>query len=102
MEHLGLASAPQDVVGSRYAWISEFGKPVIIAELGVAGGSNYVRSWLREMHQEAGTLPLLSAIVYFNDKEPYTWGNKYGSPDWRVTPEMLQTLMQDVVGEKLN
>ena len=73
--------------------MSEFQKPVLIAELGVSGSVDYVRRWLQEMNREAATLPLLSAIVYFNDKEPYTWGSEYGSPDWRVSHENFQALL---------
>ena len=80
--------------------MSVFHKPVIIAELGVSGSSVYVERWLLDLKKQAQALPLLRAMVYFNDKEPHTWGKKYGSPDWRLTNDTLQELIiEGPVGE---
>jgi beta-mannanase len=94
LDLLGKASVPEDVVGERYGWLSQFNKPVIVAELGVSGSREYVVRWLQQTNELTQGLPLLSAIVYFNDKEPYTWGDKYGSPDWRLNRGTLRALTQ--------
>jgi len=62
-------------------------KPIIIAELGVAGDKQYVQDWLVELWKNVGAFPLLNAIVYFNEKEPHELPEPWGSPDWRLGME---------------
>ncbi len=100
LDNLGRASTALDAVGSRYHRVSIFHKPVIIAEIGVSGSSDYAKRWLLDLNKQAQALPLLRAIVYFNDKEPHTWGEKYGSPDWRISSDVLQELIEGPVGEQ--
>lgn len=79
----------------KYRRVEQFEKPVIIAEVGVAGRQAYRRAWLLEMlAMPAGSasFPLLTGLVYFNDKEPYHWPNGYGSPDWRLSASALAEL----------
>jgi len=78
-----------EVFGEEYARVACFGKPVVIAELGVAGSSAYRRTWLTELLGENRPFPLLESIVYFNDKEPSEWPNGFGAPDWRIAPTIL-------------
>jgi len=72
----------------KYWRVERFGKPVIIAELGAAGGKAYRLKWLSEISRlsaDRTSFPLLAGIVYFNDKEPHHWPKGYGSPDWRIS-----------------
>ncbi|TGQ38323.1 glycosyl hydrolase [Mesorhizobium sp. M00.F.Ca.ET.216.01.1.1] len=76
----------------KYRRVEKFGKPIIVAELGVAGRKAYRQNWMSEISAlPAGSspFPLLAGIVYFNDKEPYHWPGGYGSPDWRMTASDL-------------
>ena len=76
----------------KYRRVEKFGKPVIVAELGVAGRKLYRQNWLSEIFAIStgrNPFPLLIGIIYFNDKEPYHWPGGYGSPDWRVTASEL-------------
>ncbi|WP_163268963.1 glycoside hydrolase family 26 protein [Chelativorans alearense] len=76
----------------KYTRVERFGKPVIIAELGVAGGKAYRRTWMSQVLASApanAAFPLLTSVVYFNDKEPHYWPNGYGSPDWRLSASVL-------------
>jgi beta-mannanase/cellulose synthase/poly-beta-1,6-N-acetylglucosamine synthase-like glycosyltransferase len=98
LDKLGRVSVARDAVRPRYDRVVQFQKPVIFAEIGVSGHSEYVRKWLLDLNTLAQALPLLRAIIYFNDKEPHNWG-KYGSPDWRVTRDMLQALTKKQRGE---
>lgn len=74
----------------KYARVAQFGKPVMIAELGVSGSQAYRDTWFESLFDviEDGGHPfsLLRSIVYFNDKEPYHWPFGLGSPDWRIAP----------------
>jgi beta-mannanase len=82
-----------DAFGEKYGRVEKFRKPVIIAELGVAGQQRYRDQWLTEIRTVAtgakSKFPLLAGLVYFNDKEPHRWPGGHGAPDWRVTPSDL-------------
>jgi beta-mannanase len=81
-----------EAFGEKYYRVEKFDKPVVIAELGVAGQAGYRQSWLAEISEFSTSrdlFPLLAGIVYFNDKEPYHWPDGSGSPDWRVTTSDL-------------
>jgi len=74
----------------KYDRAARFGKPVVIAELGVSGDRAYRENWLRSLFEtlaRSDGFRSLRAVVYFNDKEPHYWPFGLGSPDWRVTPE---------------
>lgn len=68
-----------------YRQVEAFGKPVVVAELGYAGDSAYVRNWAENATRRYPEFPKLAAVVYFNDTEVYPWPQSYGLPDWRVT-----------------
>lgn len=84
----------------KYARSARYGKPVVIAELGVAGDSAYRKAWLRSLFEtleRPDSFGALHAVVYFNDKEPHYWPHDLGSPDWRVAPEQLQAARASAV-----
>jgi beta-mannanase len=68
-----------------YDLVATFGKPVIVAELGYDGTDGYVASWAKAATKPNAAFPLLTAVVYFDDKESYPWPGNFGLPDWRVT-----------------
>ena len=79
----------------KYDRAARFGKPVIIAELGVSGDRNYRENWLRSLFEtlaRSESFRALRAVVYFNDKEPHYWPFGLGSPDWRVTPDQWRAV----------
>ena len=84
LDNLGQWSSPKKTLQGRYDRVAEFGKPIVLAEVGVAGSSVYVNEWLRGLVQEASSLPLIKAIVYFNARETGIW-ERYGKPDWRLS-----------------
>lgn len=77
------------VLGEKYRRVARFGKPVAIAEFGVAGSEDYRRTWLEDSARRLAKFPRLEAIVYFNAEEPSSWPGDLGSPDWRVVPATL-------------
>ena len=74
------------VFGEKYMRVARFRKPVVIAEFGVAGSAEYRRAWLEDSARRLAKFPRLTAIVYFNAREPAAWPAGLGSPDWRVAP----------------
>jgi endoglucanase len=81
----------------KYERAAAFGKPVIIAELGVSGDREYRELWFQSLFESvlASTkFEALRAVVLFNDKEPHYWPMGLGSPDWRVDPAYLIGMKQ--------
>jgi cellulose synthase (UDP-forming) len=81
----GKSRSAIESLSEQYARVSATNKPVMIAELGVAGDKQYMHDWLMELSDNVAAFPLLCAIVYFNEKEPYPL--TLGSPDWRLGME---------------
>lgn len=84
-----------EALKEKYQRVSGFGKPVMIAELGVSGSADYKRAWYAEILDQQTyrrAFPLLTTVVFFNDKEPYKWPLGYGAPDWRLDKAALKAL----------
>lgn len=86
-DHLGKDQTFAEALSSKYRLVKAFGKPIVVAELGYEGDSDYVRSWAEDAAKRSPEFPDLTAVVYFNDKEVYPWPRPYGLPDWRVVRE---------------
>lgn len=90
-DKFGRARPVQERLAANYAALEGLGKPIGIFEVGFRGDEAFVK----EMANEVKRLPQqfkLSEIVYFNAVDPVTWPEPYGQPDWRVGPELFETL----------
>jgi endoglucanase len=89
LDHVGrpvyFAEKFQDI----YSVASRFEKPMMIAELGVAGDQPYRRVWMDELARALHQFPLLRVAAYFNAKDPESWPGRYGAPDWRIDPSVF-------------
>jgi beta-mannanase len=74
-----------------YRLAARFGKPIVVAELGYEGDQNYVRDWAETAADRNPVFPKLNAVVYFNDREVYTWPRNFGRPNWRVADQALNS-----------
>lgn len=91
----GLGLTPQsfdDIVGPRYALLAPLGKPMIISELGVSGGTDRQVAWLNAAAQSLAHYPQLRAVVYFDAVNPPV-NRSSTQPDWRLSPRSLDALM---------
>jgi beta-mannanase len=91
-ERYGRPRTFAEAFDEKYRRVEKFGKPVIIAEFGVAGRKRYRQDWISEISALSTgprPFPLLSGIVYFYDKEPHYWPGGHGSPDWRAAAAEL-------------
>ncbi|WP_338723690.1 glycoside hydrolase family 26 protein [Devosia sp. XK-2] len=70
-----------------YTLVKDYGKPIVVAELGYEGDQTYVRQWAESVTRRHAEFPGLTAVVYFNDREVYPWPDDFGLPDWRVVQE---------------
>lgn len=77
----GFASA----LAEKYELVQKYGKPVMVAELGVDGSDDYRYRWLAGLQSAGQSFPLLRAVVYFDRKETGQWADSYGQPSWTIT-----------------
>jgi endoglucanase len=91
--HWGFATARSfaDLLREKYPVAQRFGKPLVVAEMGVAivDPSEEAR-WLREARASFERFPLLRGVSYFNARQPRDPPQISVYPDWRLrTPEVL-------------
>ena len=79
-----------DILTPRYNLAVQFGKPVVVAELGYVGKAAYVQKWENEVRQIYPQFPELVGVMYFNQHEVYPWPDGYGLPDWRVGKRVVE------------
>ncbi|MDA3889861.1 MAG: glycosyl hydrolase [Allgaiera sp.] len=79
-----------EIMGPRYARAAQFGKPVVVAELGYSGDQAYVDKWTDEIRNIGNRYPQLVGLVYFNYPELYPWPHGYGKPDWRIHHRVIK------------
>jgi beta-mannanase len=84
--HNGIPVGFKERLAKRYDHLCCLGKPIMLAEAGVAGSAAYREAWLRAMLAPDPARPLMAA-VYFNSKEPWPWPETGDKPDWRVDPD---------------
>ncbi|WP_201839012.1 glycoside hydrolase family 26 protein [Microvirga zambiensis] len=85
----GAAQTYQQALETLHGRIERFGKPIIVAEVGVSGNTTYRRQWLDSLTRRDARFPDVDAVVYFNAPEPHHWPPPFGSPDWRISPRDL-------------
>lgn len=89
-EILGKAQSFKDILTPRYERALEFGKPIVIAELGYSGSEEYVDRWDNSVRQDLEEYEELRAVVYFNEREVYPWPDGFGFPDWTVSNRVIE------------
>jgi beta-mannanase len=79
---------PRDFVtlfDPQYQAMTRLNKPVVIAELGVTGGADFQKRWLRAAFSAFPRYPTLRGVVYFNAVNAVT-PFVQSPPDWRIDP----------------
>jgi len=88
-EILGHERTFQEILAPRYERANQFGKPIVVAELGYVGDQAYVDKWDGDVRQEYPEFPNLAAVVYFNQVEVYPWPDGYGRPNWKFDGHVI-------------
>jgi endoglucanase len=78
-----------DIFAPRYERALQFGKPIMIAELGYAGDADHIAQWDADVRSQSARYPELEAVVYFNQQEVYPWPDGFGLPNWRRTENVI-------------
>ncbi len=73
-----------ELFGVKYRTVAPFGKPIVIAEFGVANDSDGRQAaWLQDAYASFDQYPLLRGLVYFNSMNaPNSWTGTV--PDFRL------------------
>jgi len=81
----------EEIFFEKYELVKGFGKPVLIAELGVTGGREYQWEWMYGLFRSVQRFPLLKSVVYFNARDSeLAWGRDYEVPDWRIDRRLFR------------
>lgn len=86
---LGEELSFDDIFAPRYERALQFGKPIMVAELGYVGDAEHIAMWDADVRTKGEQYPELVAVVYFNQREVYPWPDDFGLPDWRRTANEL-------------
>lgn len=89
-EIIGHERTFREILDPRYERALAFGLPIVVAELGFVGDSDYVAKWVDDVRQDVEGLTELVAVIYFNQTEVYPWPDGYGLPDWRFGHNILE------------
>lgn len=89
---LGREFGFDELLNDRYYRMNTYNKPLVIAELGIAGSGenkNNIINKLRDNRILRERYPLLHSIVLFSDKTESWVPNVVEEPDWRLNREQL-------------
>jgi beta-mannanase len=85
----GFGLPPQsfvELLRPRYERMVGFGKPIILAEVGVSGSPDRQADWLAQAAGALAEFPAIRALGYFNDVNAAN-SRLAHRPDWRLAPE---------------
>lgn len=87
------ASSFREFFYPKYNLVKKYKKPVMIAELGVAGTAEFQKKWLIDAFDQFSSFPLLRQVIYFNAVDhPGVWGEDLPVPDWRLSRETVEVM----------
>jgi cellulose synthase (UDP-forming) len=87
-------SSFRSLFSQKYDLVKRYQKPIIIAELGVAGTSEFQKKWLIDAFNQFTSFPLLRQVIYFNATDhPGVWGENLPIPDWRLSRSTLESFL---------
>lgn len=71
-------------------WLQQrFGRPLLLAEVGVSGSAEDQRRWLREAVASLSRFPEVCGLVYFQAPQPSWMPLVTGHEDWALKPAVL-------------
>jgi beta-mannanase len=82
-----------EVLGPRYRRVAALDKPVIVAELGVSGGTEHQAAWLSASARSLMEFPRLTALVYFDARNPPVHNGLPVAPDWHINGPALEAFL---------
>jgi endoglucanase len=78
-----------ELLRPKYRLGAAFGKPIVVAELGVSGPPERQRAWMAATSEALSAYPQIRAISYFNDVNVPN-NHLPTQPDWRIAPDTFR------------
>jgi beta-mannanase len=72
-----------DIFKAKYNRVKGYGKPIMIAELGITGDRESQKNWIDDLSANRWRFPLLHSAIYFNAPDTVAWP-RVGIPDWTL------------------
>jgi cellulose synthase/poly-beta-1,6-N-acetylglucosamine synthase-like glycosyltransferase len=73
------------LMAPKYPELDVYGKPIIVAELGVSGSAEHQRQWLAEAASALVDFPAIRVVSYY-DAINVPNNHMATQPDWRISP----------------
>ena len=83
-------------------WVAKYGKPILLAEVGVSGSEGQKMAWIRDGIQQLASFSNVWAWVYFDAKQPKFMPTEIGFPDWSLSQSQAHTLQSLLAGIEAN
>ena len=85
-----------DLMNEKYYRAIVFGKPLIVAELGISDTADMQVSWMRDMLRavDDGQYPALRLIIYFSSGNAYTKNANTPRPNYTLTQQQWRSIRQ--------
>lgn len=80
----------RDLFEPTYDLLSDYEKPIYLAEFGCSGDARYISKCADFRAETLKAFPQLAGVIYFSSMDSGVWPASYGKPDWRVTPDSPQ------------
>ncbi|WP_204105361.1 MULTISPECIES: glycosyl hydrolase [Spirulina sp. CCY15215] len=84
----------QHLMRQKYGLANHFNKPLIVAEVGVAGDAIAKTKWLKQAMMAIVNFPRLKAWVYFNQVQPDIVPLSIGQPHWELERSQVKQLVK--------
>ena len=92
-KHIGHKRSFKEVFVPRYDRVKNYGKPILIAEMGATGTDDYKLEWIGWMMNDLHNYKRLIGLVYLNTLDPQAiWEEGLDNPDWRLPKRAVQLL----------
>lgn len=92
-KYIGHKRSFKEVFMPRYDRVKKYGKPILIAEMGVTGSDNYKLEWIGWMMNDLHNYKKLIGFVYLNTMDPQAvWEEGLDNPDWKLPKRVTQLL----------
>jgi endoglucanase len=85
-----------DVLSDRYRNVASFGKPIVIAELGVSGDLEYQKTWMNQAMKQFKSpiaYPLLKGFMYFDVVKVDAWEADIPAPRFAIDNDYLSSII---------
>jgi endoglucanase len=76
------------LIAPKYPEMAAYGKPLIIAELGVSGTAEHQREWLGDAVRALPDFPEIRVVCYYNEVNAPN-NHMSTQPDWRIPPPVF-------------